>query len=226
MVADTADSIDERLGNNYGEYARKAADSVSGFAEKPAQQGRRRALRQCPLGGPQEPGVAIGIAAVVGFTLVRLVKAGLPRGRRRRQRRRQDQQRRHGSLSLDAPAGNQTKARSASCSGNCPTTRAPMRRRRRSSTRRSPAAAPASARNGAIALVAAALLANAALIVLLVGLALELAIHVGPALAGLIVTAVVLGIAFLLVRYGAAKLGALGGDAEEKAALAAGEKLP
>ena len=82
------------------------------------------------------------------------------------------------------------------------------------------------ARNGAIALVVAALLANAALSVLLIGLSLELALHVGPALGGLIVTIVVLGIAFLLVRYGAAKLGALGGDAEEQAALKAGEKLP
>ena len=80
------------------------------------------------------------------------------------------------------------------------------------------------ARNGAIALVAAALLANAALSVLLIGLSLELALHVGPALAGLIVTAVVLVIAFLLVRYGAAKLAALSGDAEERAALQAGEK--
>ena len=82
------------------------------------------------------------------------------------------------------------------------------------------------ARNGAIALVVAALLASAALTVLLVGLSLELALHVGPALGGLIVTLLVLGIAFLLVRYGAAKLGALSGDAEEKAALAAGERLP
>jgi hypothetical protein len=81
------------------------------------------------------------------------------------------------------------------------------------------------ARNGAIALVVAALLANAALGVLLLGLMFELALHVGPALAGLIVTLVVLGIAFFLVRYGAAKLGALGGDAEERAALQAGEKL-
>jgi hypothetical protein len=83
----------------------------------------------------------------------------------------------------------------------------------------------ARARNGAIALVAAALLANAALSVLLIGLSLELALRVGPALGGLIVTVVVLGIAFLLVRYGAGKLGALGGDPEEQAALKAGEKL-
>jgi hypothetical protein len=81
------------------------------------------------------------------------------------------------------------------------------------------------ARNGAIALVVAALLANAALGVLLIGLSLELALHVGPALGGLIVTLVVLGIAFLLVRFGAAKLGALGGDPEEQAALKAGETL-
>lgn len=82
------------------------------------------------------------------------------------------------------------------------------------------------ARNGAIALVVAALLANAALSVLLIGLSLELALHVGPALGGLIVTLVVLAIAFLLVRYGAGKLGALSGDPEERAALQAGETLP
>lgn len=81
------------------------------------------------------------------------------------------------------------------------------------------------ARNGAIALVVAVLLANATLSVLLIGLALQLAEYVGPALGGLIVTVVVLGIAFLLVRYGAGKLGALGGDPEEQAALKAGERL-
>jgi Putative Actinobacterial Holin-X, holin superfamily III len=82
------------------------------------------------------------------------------------------------------------------------------------------------ARNGAIALVAAALLANAALSVLLIGLSLELALHVGPAVGGLIVTVIVLVIAFFLVRFGAGKLGALGGDAEEQAAIKAGETLP
>lgn len=82
------------------------------------------------------------------------------------------------------------------------------------------------ARNGAIALVVAALLANAALGILLLGLALELALHIGPALGALAVVAVVLVIAFLLVRYGAAKLSALSGDAEERAALRAGERLP
>ena len=82
------------------------------------------------------------------------------------------------------------------------------------------------ARNGAIALVAGALLANTALLVLFVGLSLELALQVGPALAGLIVTAILLVLAFLLLRFGAGKLGALSGDSEERAALEAGERLP
>jgi hypothetical protein len=82
------------------------------------------------------------------------------------------------------------------------------------------------ARNGAIALVAALLLLNAALIVLLVGLCLQLAQAIGPALAGLATFALVAVVAFLLVRYGADKLKALSGDAEERAALAAGEVLP
>jgi hypothetical protein len=81
------------------------------------------------------------------------------------------------------------------------------------------------ARNGAIALVAAIFLLNAALITLVVCIALALATLIGPLLAGIGTFVGVGMIAFLLVRYGAGKLSALGGDEEERAALAAGEKL-
>jgi uncharacterized membrane protein len=81
------------------------------------------------------------------------------------------------------------------------------------------------AKNGVIALVAAGLLANAALVVLLMGFALGLAELVGPIFGALIVVAVVMVLAFLLVRYGAGKMTALSGDEEERAALAAGERL-
>jgi hypothetical protein len=80
------------------------------------------------------------------------------------------------------------------------------------------------ARNGAIALVAALFLVNAALVALLVGLALQIAKWTGPALGGLILFVVVAILGFVLVRYGAGKLGALAGDADERAALAAGER--
>jgi ElaB/YqjD/DUF883 family membrane-anchored ribosome-binding protein len=78
VVADTADSIDERLGNNYGEYARKAADGVSGFAESLRGKEVEELYDNVRSAVRKSPGLAIGIAAVVGFTLVRLVKAGLP----------------------------------------------------------------------------------------------------------------------------------------------------
>jgi hypothetical protein len=82
------------------------------------------------------------------------------------------------------------------------------------------------AKNGAIALVAAALLANAALVVVFVGLAMGIAVHLGPVLGGLISAAVALALAGFLGWWGAGKLSALGGDAEERAALAAAERLP
>jgi ElaB/YqjD/DUF883 family membrane-anchored ribosome-binding protein len=78
VVADTADSIDERLGNNYGEYARKAADSVSTLADNLRGKDVDELYDDVRSAVRKSPGVAIGIAAVVGFTLVRLVKAGIP----------------------------------------------------------------------------------------------------------------------------------------------------
>lgn len=82
------------------------------------------------------------------------------------------------------------------------------------------------ARSGAIALVASLLLVNAALIALLVSFVLGLVPIMGPVLAGLLVFAAVAVVSFFLVRFGAARMQALGGDAEEKAALAAAERRP
>jgi len=80
------------------------------------------------------------------------------------------------------------------------------------------------AKNGLVALVAGGLLAYAALIAFLVGLVMGLADIVGPVLGGVIVLAVCGIVAFLLFRFGAGKMAALGGDQEEKAVLAAGER--
>ena len=79
------------------------------------------------------------------------------------------------------------------------------------------------ARNGIIALAAAGFLAYAALIAFLVGVVMGLAAFMGPVLGGLVVLVVSGIIAFALVRYGLPKISALGGDAEEKDALRAGE---
>ncbi len=77
VVSDTADSIDERLGGDYGDYARRASDAVSGFAETLRGKDVDELYGQVTTAVRKSPAIAVGIAAVVGFTLVRLVKAGL-----------------------------------------------------------------------------------------------------------------------------------------------------
>ena len=80
------------------------------------------------------------------------------------------------------------------------------------------------AKNGIVALVAALFLLNAALVAFFVSLVMGLADLMGPVLAGVVVLAVTGIVGFFLVRYGVAKVAVLGGDAEEKAALKAGEQ--
>ena len=81
------------------------------------------------------------------------------------------------------------------------------------------------AKLGAAALVGGGLLAYAGLIAFLVGLVMGLGDLVGPVAGGLIVLAVTGIVAFLLFRWGASKMSALSGDPEEKAVLAAGERV-
>lgn len=85
LVGDAADSIDERLGSEYGEYARRAADAVSGLADTL----RERDVDQLFDDGRnlvrKSPGVALGAAAVIGFTLVRLIKSGMDDNRSERE---------------------------------------------------------------------------------------------------------------------------------------------
>jgi ElaB/YqjD/DUF883 family membrane-anchored ribosome-binding protein len=80
VFADTADTIDERLGKDYGEYARKASDAVSGFADTLRQKEVDDIYEDVTNAVRKSPGVALGVAAVVGFALARVVKAGLSDG--------------------------------------------------------------------------------------------------------------------------------------------------
>ena len=77
VVNDAATSIDERLGSEYGEYARRAADAVAGFADTLRNKEVDELFDDGRNLVRKSPGVAIGVAAVVGFTLVRLLKSGM-----------------------------------------------------------------------------------------------------------------------------------------------------
>ncbi len=76
MVEDVAKTIDERVGSQYGDYARKAASAVSGVAEGLKSKEVEQLLDDARDFVRKKPAVAIGAAAAVGFLLTRLIKAG------------------------------------------------------------------------------------------------------------------------------------------------------
>ena len=82
------------------------------------------------------------------------------------------------------------------------------------------------ARTGLILLVAGGVLLFSSLIALVLGLVLGLAALTGPLLAGVIIAAALAGIGYLLIRFGLAGVRALGGEEDERQAIARGEKLP
>jgi ElaB/YqjD/DUF883 family membrane-anchored ribosome-binding protein len=81
LIGDTADGLDERLGTDVGDYARKAASSLEDVANKLATKDADELIDDTRAFVKKSPGVALGIAAVAGFALVRLVKSGLDAGR-------------------------------------------------------------------------------------------------------------------------------------------------
>ena len=77
MIGDTADGIDERLGD--GNYARKAASSLEDAANKLATKDADELIADTRNFVAKSPGIALAGAAVVGFALARLLKVGLDR---------------------------------------------------------------------------------------------------------------------------------------------------
>nr|WP_294850852.1 hypothetical protein [uncultured Sphingomonas sp.] len=81
MVGDTAAGIDDRLGTEYGDYARKAATAIDDVANKLASKDADELIDDTRAFVRKSPGIALAGAAVVGFALARLVKAGLDQGK-------------------------------------------------------------------------------------------------------------------------------------------------
>jgi uncharacterized protein YjbJ (UPF0337 family) len=77
VINDAARSIDERLGSQYGEYAHRAAGAVTSISQDLRGRSVDELLDDSRNLVRKSPGMAIGAAALLGFTLVRLVKAGL-----------------------------------------------------------------------------------------------------------------------------------------------------
>lgn len=80
VINEAARSIDERLGSDYGEYAHRAAGAVTSLSENLRGKTVDQLLEEGRSVVRKSPGIAVGAAAVLGFALVRLVKAGLDDG--------------------------------------------------------------------------------------------------------------------------------------------------
>jgi len=77
LVGDTAAQLDERLGQQYGDYARQAATTIEETANRLATKDADELIDDTRTFVRNSPGVALAGAAVLGFALVRLVKSGL-----------------------------------------------------------------------------------------------------------------------------------------------------
>ncbi len=73
-IDDTAGTVDDRLGKQYGDFARSAASSVAGLAGTLEQKDLDELVASTREFVKKSPAVAIGSAAVVGFMLARLMR--------------------------------------------------------------------------------------------------------------------------------------------------------
>ena len=76
IIRETADTIDEKVGKQYGDYARSAADTVDGFADKVDGQDIDALVEDARQFIRKSPAFAIGAAAAIGFVLARVIRSG------------------------------------------------------------------------------------------------------------------------------------------------------
>ena len=77
LVGDTASGIDERLGEEYGDYARQAASTLENTANRLAAKNPDELIDDTRNFIRKSPAIALAGAAIAGFALARLVKSGL-----------------------------------------------------------------------------------------------------------------------------------------------------
>ena len=79
MIGDTAPGIEERLGAEYGDYARRAAGAIENVANTIAEKDPDELIEDTRNFVRNSPGIALAGAAVVGFVVARLLKTGIGR---------------------------------------------------------------------------------------------------------------------------------------------------
>ena len=76
VIDEAASAVDRKFGADYGDYAHRASGAVAGFADKVRAKTVDDLIDDTREFVRKSPGIAIGIAAVAGFALMRLLKTG------------------------------------------------------------------------------------------------------------------------------------------------------
>ena len=80
LMEEAAGSVDGTLGEQYGDYARSAAQAVAGYSTSLKEKGVDDLLEEVRAFTRKSPAIAVGTAAAIGFVLARLVKSGIDAG--------------------------------------------------------------------------------------------------------------------------------------------------
>ena len=76
--SDAAATVDEKVGRDYGDYARRAADAVSDAAESLRSKDVETLYEDARALGTKSPAIAVGTAIVLGFAIARLARSAIP----------------------------------------------------------------------------------------------------------------------------------------------------
>lgn len=77
MMRTAAGDVDAKLGEQYGQYARTAADGIAGFADSLRGKEVNELLDEATEFVKKSPAIAVGTAAALGFVLARVIKSGI-----------------------------------------------------------------------------------------------------------------------------------------------------
>jgi len=77
-VEDAAAEIDEKLGSQYGDYARRAALGIGNFSDTFRDKDVDELFNDARELVKKSPAVAIGAAAAIGFVVARLARSSVP----------------------------------------------------------------------------------------------------------------------------------------------------
>lgn len=75
-IEGAAHTVDDKLGADYGKYARKAAESISNFSSAIDAKEIDELATDARDFVRKSPAIALGVAAAAGFLLARFLKAG------------------------------------------------------------------------------------------------------------------------------------------------------